>query len=160
MADDLIVTSGKAMRAARENGVVLPFPSGNNYRVRPPTTAALLRRGDLPNVLISFLVDVFYHSVTLQKVEDYITANQQREGALDLMRSFKVVCQEMFMEPKIVDEPQGENEAAIDDVPTEDQLFAFRAAFVGVDALRPFRDQSQPDVASMAGDENISPATE
>lgn len=55
---ELLVTQGKAMRALREQGIVLTFPSGNNYRVRVPGAAGLLRRANMPNILVSYVHDV------------------------------------------------------------------------------------------------------
>lgn len=153
----LTVTSAKQLRAAREEGTVMPFPSGNAYRVRPPTTAGLLKRGDLPNVLLSFVVDVFHNGPSSTKVQAFLSPAEKRENTLDLLNSFRVVCEEMWMEPKIVANPQGDNEVAIDDIPAEDQLFAFQLTFLGVEGLRPFRGQPSIDVESVSGDESVPP---
>lgn len=159
MSDEnkLVVASGKLMRANREEGVVVPFPSGNNYRVRPTTVVKLLKRGDLPNPLLAFLVDIFYNSANEQKVDAFMAAGQQKQNALDLLGSFKIICEEMFLQPRVVDEPQTDDEVRIEDIPATDQLFAFRVTFLGVDALRPFREEQATAVESVHGPENVPP---
>lgn len=156
-SQDLVVTSAKKLRGMRETGVAMPFPSGNVYRVRPPTVAGLLKRGDLPNVLLAFVVDAFYNGTNAAKVQAFLSVQDKRENALDLLNSFRIVCEEMWMEPKIVANPQADNEVAIDDIPAEDQLFAFQVTFLGVEAVRPFRSESERGVESISGAENVPP---
>jgi hypothetical protein len=162
MSDEnkLVVTAASKLRQTREKGVILPFPSGNAYRVRPPTVAGLLRRGDLPNVLLGFVVDAFYNGTDAQKVQSFLSAGEKRESALALLDSFRVVCEEMWMEPKIVAKPEGDSEIAIEDVPPEDQLFAFQVTFLGVEVAQPFREQSGADVESLPSPQDVSPPTE
>jgi hypothetical protein len=52
-AEQLLATSGAAMRQLREKGVVLTFPSGYSYRVCMPGAAGMLKRGNLPNPLLA-----------------------------------------------------------------------------------------------------------
>lgn len=148
------------MRAAREKGVELLFPSGNTYRVRRPTAAGMLRRGDLPNPLLAFLVDVFYNGANSGKVDEFLSAQDKRENALGTMESLRVVCEEAFLDPRIVAFPDSDADVTIDDVPMEDQVWMFQATFLGVNDLRPFRNESPIAVESVPGTENVPPSSE
>lgn len=160
MSDEPVVTMGAQMRAAREKGVLLLFPSGNTYRVRMPNAAGLLRRGNLPNVLLSFCVDAFYNGVTYENVDTFLAAKEKSENALELMESFRVICEEMLLEPRVVTEPKADNEVSIVDVPMVDQVLAFKLTFLGVEALFPFRAESQPDVVSVPSPQAVPQTTE
>lgn len=150
MADELLVTQGKKMRAMREEGIILTFPSGNNYRVRLVGAAALLKRGNLPNILISFIHDVLYEGDPGgKKYEAFIAPSESSERDLELLASFEVVCEAMFMEPKIVKSPSADDEISIDELSVTDQAWAFWLAFLEVKALEFFRQQQAPDVVSV-----------
>jgi hypothetical protein len=157
MAEELLVTQGKAMRAMREQGIILTFPSGNNYRVRVPGAAGLLKRGNLPNILITYATEMWYEGDSDGKrYENFIAANDKSERALETIASFKVVCQEMFMDPRIVDDPQGDDEITIDDLSPQDQTWAFWLAFIDAKALGTFRSQQAPDVVGVVAPQDVS----
>lgn len=158
--EELLVTSGAKLREMREQGVVLVFPSGNYYRVRNPTAAGLLRRGNLPNVLLTFVLDAFYNGGTQEKVDQFLSLAEREEGALALIDSFRVVCEEMFMDPRIVANAEAENEATIVDVPVADQIWAFQLTFLAAEELYPFRRQPPADVVSVPEPENVSQKAE
>lgn len=157
-AAQLLVTSGAALRKVREEGVVLTFPSGNNYRVTLPSPGTLLRRGHLPNPLLSFVVDAFYNGVTVAKYEAFVATKERQEDALAMLDSLRVVCQAMLMQPKIVDEPQGDDEISIDDLPIMDQEWALRLLFAPVSEVLPFRGEQAADVVSVARPEDVPQA--
>lgn len=148
-ASSLTPTSGKAMREMREQGMVLPFPSGNYYRIRVLGAAHLLRRGNLPNILLSFVVDAIYTSVNEEKLDAFRKLQDKAETALEFLESLRIVCEEMFLEPRVVADPQADDEVSIADVMLIDQWTAFERAFGLVRELLPFRDQSQADVGSV-----------
>lgn len=142
----LLATSGAQLRRLREKGVVLTFPSGNAYRVTLPSPGTLLRRGHLPNPLLSFVVDAFYNGVTNAKYEAFVSSKERQEDALAMLESLKTVCAAMFMQPQIVDDPQGDDEISIDDLPIIDQEWALRLLFAPVNEVLPFRGEQETDV--------------
>lgn len=161
MADEeLLVTQGKAMREMREQGVVLAFPSGNYYRVRNPTAAGLLRRGNLPNILLTFVIDAFYNGASQEKVDKFLSAQEKEENVLALMESFAVICQEMLMEPRVVENAQADDEVTMMDIPLVDQLWAFNLTFVPAEELYPFRAQPNADVGSLPRLEDVPQAAQ
>lgn len=160
LSNELRPTSGKAMRAMREQGVVLLFPSGNYYRVRTLGAANLLRLGNLPNPLLAFAIDALYNGITEEKVDNFLALREKEEMALEFLESLRVICEAMFMEPRIVENPQADDEVTIEDVEPIDQGWAFKLAFAPAQALRPFRLEPQADVVSVPRLEDVTQASE
>lgn len=162
MADEeeLKPTLGKQLRQMREQGVVLPFPSGNNYRVRVVGAANMLRRGNLPNVLLAFVTDAIYHGVTAQKIDTFMSLQEKEEHAKEFLDSLKICCEEVFLEPRIVEKPTKDDEISIADLHLQDQAWAFDLAFGFARELRPFRPQQEPDVVSVPSTQDVPQATE
>ena len=155
---ELLVTLGAKMREMREQGAVTPFPSGNNYRVRTVGAAHLLRRGNLPNILLSYVIDAIYNGVTDEKMDVFMALQEREEHARDFLKSLQIICEEIFMEPRVVENPQADNEISIDDIALVDQGWAFKLAFAPAEALRPFRPEPQADVVSIPESENVPQA--
>lgn len=159
-AEQLLATSGAAMRQLREKGIVLTFPSGNNYRICMPGAAGMLRRGNLPNPLLAFVVDAFYNGMTPQKYGDFLSAKDRADDAVAMLDSLKAVCEAMFMQPRIVDDPQSDDECTIDDVPLDDREWAFRLMFYPIKEVQPFRGEQETHVASVAVPQDVPQTTE
>lgn len=155
---ELKPTLGSQLRQMREQGIVLPFPSGNTYRVRMVGAAALLRRGNLPNILLRFVIDAIYQGVTADKIDAFFGLQEQEEHALEFLDSLRICCEETFLEPRIVDDPQGDDEASIADIPLMDQTWAFDLAFGFARELRPFRPQQEVDVGVVVSTEDLPQA--
>lgn len=150
MSETLLVTQGKAMRQMREKGIELQFPSGNVYRVRVPGAAGLLKRGNLPNTLVSYCVDLLYMGDPEgKKYEAFIAPSDKEERAQEVLASYEAVCKEMFLEPRVVDKPEVDDEISVDDLSIGDRNWAFWLAFLEVDALKSFRKPEEPDVVSV-----------
>lgn len=158
-AKELLVTSGKQMREGREQGVVLPFPSGNNYRVRIIGADGLLKRGNLPNPLQAFAADAFYAGVTEDKYDAFMSPKQDDGAVLGFVESLATVCEAMFMEPRVVADPQGDDEIMAEDLPLTDRMWAFRLAFAPAETLYPFRRQQRDDVESVHETQDSAQAT-
>lgn len=153
---ELKVVSGKLMRAYREEGARLAFPSGNVYRVRMPYVADLLKRGNLPNPLITFIADTFFAGGSEDKYNAYLRQDGSQEAVQTVTDSLRAICEAVFIDPKVVDDPQADDEVAIADVPLVDQMWAFRLVFVPVQEVYPFRQQSADDVERVSRPENVS----
>jgi hypothetical protein len=156
MAETLIVTQGKAMRAAREQGVVLELPSGNVYRLRMTSAALLLKRGNLPNILTAFATEMLYDSdKAAEKYNAFLAPTDKSERALEVLASYEAVCKEMFLEPKVVDNPQADDEISIDNLSLADQTWCFWLAFQAVNDLKSFRTQQELDVERVAEPQDV-----
>lgn len=162
MADEeeLLVTQGKAMREMREKGVVLVFPSGNYYRVRVVGAANMLRRGKLPNVLLSFVINAIYHGVTAEKIDAFMSLQDEEQYAREFLDSLQICCEEVFLEPRIVEKPTKDDEISIADLHLQDQAWAFDLAFGFARELRPFRPRQESDVDSVPIVEDVPQTTE
>lgn len=160
MSDEIKPTSGRAMREMREAGMVLPFPSGNYYRVRSVGAPRLLRRGKLPNVLLSFVTDAIWNGMDEEKLDKFRTLQEREELGLEFLDSLRIVCEEMFMEPRIVENPQADDEISIEDLAIIDQWVAFERAFGLVREYLPFRPEPATDVAVVAQLEDVPQASQ
>lgn len=156
--EELKPTLGSQLRQMRETGVVLPFPSGNNYRVRTVGAAALLKRGNMPNILRAFVADAIFQGVTAAKIDAFMSVKEQEEQNLEFLKSLEVCCQAVFLEPRIVENPQAEDECTIDDIVLVDQAWAFDLAFGFARELRPFRPQQESDVGLVPVVEDVPQA--
>lgn len=159
-SNELKPTTGAERRAGREKGAVLIFPSGEKYRVRRVTAQQLLRRGKLPNVLLGFLIDAIYNGMTQEKIDNFFALRDKEESVLEWLDSLKIVCQEMWMEPRIVDDPKSDDEMTIDDVDLLDQAAAFEVVFKPAKQVLPFRPQQEAAVGGMAEVETGAPSSE
>lgn len=157
---ELTPTLGSQLRQMREQGVVLPFPSGNNYRVRTVGAARLLRRANLPNILLSFVMNAIYQGVSAEKIDAFMSMNEQEQHALAFLESLRVCCEVVFLEPRIVENPMADDECSIDDIVLADQAWAFDLAFGFARELRPFRPQQEADVGRVVELENVPQASE
>jgi hypothetical protein len=153
--EELLVTQGAKMREMREKGVVLTFPSGNVYRVRIVGAAALLLRGNLPNILLAFVIDAIYHGVDEKKFDAFLALREREESAREFIDSLRAVCETMFMEPKVVADPKADDEVSIMDLSLSDQTWAFELAFGFVRQLRPFRQEQAADVGRVPRPEDV-----
>lgn len=158
--EQLVVTSGKALREGREKGTVLPFPSGHNYRVRIPGADGLLKRGNLPNPLLRFVVDAFYQGVTEEKYQAFLSPQESGDSARELIESLRAVCEAMFMEPRVVETPEADDELTAADLPLMDRMWAFRLAFAPAEVLYPFRGEQTTPVESVPQTQDSTQAAE
>ncbi len=81
------------------------------------------------------------------------------ETLLEMAQVIDYVCRKCFLEPKIVDEPEADDEISLLDLSMGDKRFVFEWAMQGVQALRNFREEAQTDVAYLdanAGNEQTS----
>lgn len=156
----LAPTPATELRRLREEGVVLGFPSGNHYRITLPGIDGMLARGDMPNPLLTFVVDAFYNGTTQDKYNAFFAPKEQQEDALALFQSLKVICQAMFLEPRVVDVIEGDDEVTIADIPLGDRQWAFRLLFAPVEEVYPFRGESAPDVGRLPRVETVLQASE
>lgn len=149
----LTPVSGAALRAVREQGVLQELPSGIVVRMRPVKPAHLLRLGKIPDVLTPLVLKVLYGQAQQRDFNDFLSLREQRDEALAVVESVRVVCTAALVEPRIVDDPQADDEIHIDDLDAADQAWIFNLAFLEAKELRSFRRGQAPDVEPMAAHE-------
>lgn len=164
MAPKLLrATSGSAWREPRQAGVPVQLPSGNIARLRPVEPQALLKQGEIIDILTPLVAKMLFQGAdataeTIAQVIGDATAGtddnpaQLQEAAArlaDLERVCDIVCKAAFVDPRVVDEPQAENEIAPDDIELSDKVHVFTLALRGAAALRHFRYEPSADVESV-----------
>lgn len=152
--EELPVSSGKEWRQNREKGELIQLPfSGRFVRIRTVRPDSLIRLGKIPNVLTTLVLNMIYDRGEEDKFEQFLTSAESREEALEMLESLRIVCVASMIEPKIVENPQKDDEIAIDDLDLGDRSYIFRLAFVPAEALSTFRAKSPSDVAVVANGE-------
>lgn len=149
--DKLSPTSGAQWRKNREEGELIQLPfSGYLVSIRTVQPDALLRLGKIPQVLSSLVLDVIYDRGDDDKFEKFLTTPEDQQEALQMLESLRVVCTAALLSPRIVENPQADDEISIEDMDLGDRSFIFRLAFAPAEALTTFRYKPPSDVAVMA----------
>lgn len=143
MTDQNTITSGRAWRQPREEGFVKALPSGNVARLRPVDMSALLASGEIPDILTPLAVSTIMDGADTEKLAN---PEDLAEHTSEMIRFFNLVCKAAFLEPRIVDDPQGDDEISIEDVELQDRSFVYALATQPAEVLRTFRLRETPDV--------------
>jgi len=147
----LKVTSGKEWRGEREEGRLKRLPSGKVVQLGKIRLRDLMTQGELPNPLMP-------HVIKMMGGKKW-----EAESEADVQFLFDLldfVCIKGFVEPKIVEEPEADDEISVRDVDFEDQLFVFDYVQSEIRFLTPFRPKRGADVAAVSGGEELSEPAE
>lgn len=145
------VTTGREWRKQREEGELETLPSGNVARLRKLSLSSLLKRGKIPDPLSGMV----QRMMTGQKeVADTWEAFQGMLGLLEF------ICREAFLEPRIVDEPQADDEISMEDVDFDDRLYVLDKVQKEITLLTPFRPKPAGDVEALGDSEELQPEAE
>lgn len=144
---------GVEWRRPRERGFLKTMPSGNKAYLRPITPAALMAvMGEIPDHLTPIVADMIFGGVTYDKVRqmiDTMTPDAAQDSLQRAARSVEfanTLCKIAFVNPKVVDNPQAEDEIAPGDIDLADRFFVLTLAMQPVEVLRSFRWESSADV--------------
>ena len=146
----LKVTSGPEWRRPREEGVLKQLPSGKVAQLRRLSLLSLIERGTIPDPLsglISEMIGGKKLTVDLNTFQDFAEI-------------LKVICQVAFIAPRIVDEPQADDEISIEDVDFDDRLHVFNWCQQEVRFLQPFRQEQTGDVEAPHDSDDVPVETE
>lgn len=132
---DMTITSGRAWRERVQGGVVLPLPSGFVARIRGVQPDVLLRTGTIPDALTSVIAAIMEGTSDAQ--EAFKSLDDLRNYA-DLVNA---ICASVMLEPRIVENPQADDEIGIDDLEWPDRVFLMGAVGTTTRQLERFRDQ-------------------
>lgn len=161
MAPKLLrATAGRAWREPRQQGILVALPSGNIARLRPVEPQALLKQGEIIDILTPLVAKILFQGAdaSLATIEQVIgDATADADGSpeqlketiaklADLERVCDIVCKVAFVEPRVVDDPQTENEIGLDDIELADKIHVFTLALRGAAALHHFRYEPNADV--------------
>ena len=112
-----VVTLGSQWRQPREAGVPIRLPSGNVASIRSVGLDLVIRLGRVPDVLTPVIVDV----VKGQGEGDLAGALHTMKDVQAVMEFLNAVVELCFVEPRIVDKPQAEDEISLGDVDWDDK---------------------------------------
>jgi hypothetical protein len=157
MTDHSTITPGRAWRQPREEGFVKALPSGHVARLRPVDMSVLLASGEIPDILTPLAVSTIMDGADTEKL-----ANPENlaEHTSEMIRFFNLVCKAAFLEPRIVDAPQGDDEISIEDVEMSDRSFVYALVTQPVEVLRTFRLDKTPNVDPVSDGQDNGAAAE
>jgi hypothetical protein len=149
----LKVTSAKEWRKPREEGFIVPLPSGFMPRLRMVGIEELVRRGTIPDDLTSLAAEMVYEKNAAVEI-----VRSLGKGAIDFLN---LVVASAFIEPKVSFEAElKDDEISIDDIDLMDKQAVFAFVTGPTQALRLFRLQQEFDVAALASGEQNGKQTE
>jgi len=125
-------TSGRQWRKNREEGWLEVLPSGNVVRLKSISLLDFMERGEISDPLSASVADML--GGKSKDVADFENFKQFAGLAA-------FVCKKAFMSPKIVDDPQADDEISILDVDFGDQRYVFNEVQKEIVMLAPFRPE-------------------
>lgn len=154
------VTPASEFRAMREQGVVQRLLSGRTVRLRTVTPDRLLKLGHLPDILTPLVTKMIYQDVNDQELKQFIQPRDTVTETLELLESLRIVCEAGLISPRIVDNPQADDEIRIDDLTLAERGYVFRLVFQPAEVLRTFRYEPTRDVDAAHKEQGIPQPTE
>jgi len=144
----LKATSAKEWRKPREEGVIVPLPSGFCPKLRSVGIEELVRRGVIPDDLTALAAEMVYEKTAAVEV-----VRSLGKRAIDFLN---LVVAASFVYPKVsFEDDLADDEISIDDIDLLDKQAIFAFVTGPTQALRLFRFQQAVDVGSVpVGDEN------
>lgn len=128
-------TSGKEWRKPREEGFIIDLPSGNAAKLRPVALDRLVLAGRIPDLLSPVAAEALWIQ----------TSEAEMKGKGDLLRNYtelvNLIVPLALIEPRISDNPTGDDEISLDDIDFTDKVAIFQVATQPAGVLRRFREQ-------------------
>lgn len=138
----MAVTSGTVWRE-RHRAVEVQLPSGNTALLRPLNGSFLLRLTGIPAHLTGLVVELVQSGGRVSDLSDA----EKLHHWFELMDE---VCKAMFVNPRIVPDPQQNDEISIEDLDDEDRTFVMGLIGKGVRELESFRPKQTVNVVGVA----------
>jgi hypothetical protein len=133
---ELKVTSGAEWRKMREEGTPVQLPTGRVALLRPVTIESLLLFGKVPDKLTTMVAKMIREGSYVPKEDEDIIGT-----AKEFMELSTILLAEIFLSPKIVAKPKGENEITFFDVSPVDREYAIGWAQAPLIRIEPFRGE-------------------
>jgi len=154
----------KEVRDAERQGVEQVLLSGLPVRMRPVDPLALLRGGRVPDILTPLVFKALY-AFPREDVDSFVFDQRKEiEETERMLESVNLVCEAALIYPKIVAEPNGDGEIALEELSIADRMWIFRMAFMPAELLTRFRYEPAGDVETVADEQSdpqqAEPATE
>jgi hypothetical protein len=158
-------TPGKQWRQPREEGYVRTLFSGNVVRLRPLDLATMLVEGEIPDLLTGLVYQVLFEGVDAPGYVPPAPHGEESKQTVfgitpTILPVVNLVCKAAFLQPRIVDNPQTDDEIAMEDVELRDRALVFNLVTQGADALRRFHYQPPPALAPVPDRQDLEPEAE
>lgn len=137
-------------------GEVVELPSGNFARLQRLNLLELIREGQIPDPLAGKLESIISKKQSLEKTAKDVSKNINIE---EMEQVLSLVAKNAFLEPKIVDDPQNDNEISIKNVSVDDQSYVFHYANGGLADIERFRNQQARALQTLLDGDKVSPKT-
>lgn len=133
-------------RIGREGIVVTLQSSRRTVRLRSVQLMRMLKAGKIPDPLTAYVASMVYG-------DDEDDTRSTLEKAKEWQDYLDLVVSAALLHPRVVDDPQGEDEIAIEDLEYAELIEIHGWARNPLDAVRPFRgEQAQPvDIGAESG---------
>ncbi len=154
MSEQLQPTSGRLWRQPREEGVAITLPSGHVARLRPVALDVMIAHGELPDLLTPLAAKTLWTEIEAKEIGD--TA-ELATGTIEL---FNLVCRAAFVSPRVVDDPQADDEIGLADIAFEDKSAVFQLCIQGARALELFRERQAQRLEALHNGEGPGPAAQ
>lgn len=153
-------TSGAEWRKLREEGYVVQLPSSQCWvKLRPVAIDALMISGRIPDLLTPLASSHLWSPrwITQDEAKQILS---EAKAAREYTELISIIVRAAMVEPKIVDNPQAEDEIALDDLDIHDKFNIFNLMTQPLGWLRRFRDQQTADVEPVQHSEGDQPEAE
>lgn len=141
----------------------MTLPSGNVVRLRPVDMSVMMLEGRIPDLLSPLAAKSLFLGIEeddMLNLEDAEAFEKVKEIAPDMLKLYNIVTKAAFLEPRIVENPEGDDEISIEDVDAADKAAVFAYTSQGAAALKFFRDQQNADVEPTHDGAGIRPEAE
>lgn len=149
----ITATLGANWRKPREEGFVFPLPSGNVARLRPVMLDMLLAQGKVPDLLTGEIANMVFEGFDVPKIEAMMAPDNLVKLSAEWVELINTICTEAFLEPRIVDNPQADDEISIGDLELVDRGHVFSIAILPAGAMAAFFRRQSARMATLQDDE-------
>jgi hypothetical protein len=157
-------TNGREWRQLREQlkeeGVLYQLPSSMNWiRLRLVSIDALMLAGRIPDFLTPLAASVLWQPkwITQDEAQKIL---EDAKSAREYIELINIIVPAAMMEPRIVDNPQADDEISLDDLDIHDRFHIFNLAKQPQGWLHRFRHEQAANVEPVHDSEAEQPATE
>jgi hypothetical protein len=157
---DMPVTPATEFRKVREQGEKITLSTGRIVKMRIVKPSHLLRIGKIPDPLAELVMQILYGKITDAQYKAFFDLPERKEHAVDLAESLRVVCTAALLYPRVVDEPQADDEIYIDDLEDSEQRMIFDLALLEASTLSRFRQGQTANVELVSPSESLEQQAE
>lgn len=144
----------------REEGLLVELPSSETWvRLRRVAIDALLMAGKIPDLLTPIAASQLYEPKWIY-ADDIKRIMAEAKSAKEYAELFSIIVPAAMMEPRVVDNPQADDEISLDDLDYLDKFTIYSLCTQSLGWLRRFRVRQTADVEAVLHSEDDQPEAE